>query len=168
MSEQLTKYLYAVVIGLLFVAFIGFGLATFYPAPTYPNYPKTLEYRTTPSETLTPEERKQEADYQILSDKYQEDISAYNLNTSMILIGISVIVLAISILGMSSIAVIGEGLTLGGFFTLLYGLGRGIAVDNNIYRFVAVTAGLAIILFLTYVKFIRKASTLPTNSQTPN
>jgi len=157
MSDHIVKYLYALVIGLLLVAFVGFGLATFYPSPEYPEYPTALESRTKPSVDLTSEELVLEQDYQQKSKDYQTEMSTYNLYASIVLIAISIIILTVSMLWLSKIEVISEGLTLGGLFTLIYGLGRGVAVDNNIYRFVAVAAGLVVILLLTYVKFIRKS-----------
>jgi hypothetical protein len=45
---------------------------------------------------------------------------------------------------------------LGGIFTLLYGIGRGMVTDNNRYRFLVAAVGLAITLGLGYIKFTRR------------
>lgn len=153
MSNKLVRFLYVLVIGLLFASFIGFGLATFYPAPQSPDYPPTLKYQTSP--TPAPDNSVAQKQYDDQFKTYQDKQSNYNLYASIALIAIAVVVLAISMLGLEKVDVIGDGLTLGGVFTLLYGLGRGMTVENNIFRFLAVTAGLMIILLLAYLKFIR-------------
>lgn len=161
MSNKLVRFLYVLVIGLLFASFIGFGLATFYKAPKAPDYPVELSYpvKTDGSDTINIETQRKFSDQQ---KAYEKEMSQYNLYASIILIAIAVIILAISMLGLEKVEVIGDGLTLGGVFTLLYGLGRGMAVENDIFRFIAVTAGLVIILTLTYLKFIRHGPAEPT------
>ena len=160
MSNRLVRFLYVLVIGLLFVAFIGFGLATFYKAPKAPDYPMELSYPAPVKDGTTDQASLQrQKEFDKTQKDYQTTMSSYNLYASIILIAIAVAVLAISMLGLEKVEVIGDGLTLGGVFTLLYGLGRGMTVENDIFRFIAVTAGLVIILILTYLKFIRHAKT---------
>ena len=65
------------------------------------------------------------------------------------------VVLAISLLLAEHLGVIADGLLLGGIFTLLYGVGRGMDTDSNKYRFLVATIGLAVTLVLGYVKFSR-------------
>ncbi len=159
MTNRLVRFLYVLVIGLLFAAFIGFGLATFYKAPKAPEYPIELSYPapvkdgTTDATALA-----KQRDFDKQQKDYQTEMSNYNLYASIVLIAIAVVVLAVSMLGLEKVEVIGDGLTLGGVFTLVYGLGRGMAVDNDIFRFIAVTAGLIIIVILAYLKFIRHKS----------
>ncbi|MDO8649737.1 MAG: hypothetical protein Q7K33_00235 [Candidatus Berkelbacteria bacterium] len=165
MSNRLVRFLYVLVIGLLFVAFIGFGLATFYKAPKAPEYPVELSYPVKTDSSADVESLATQRKYNDQQKAYQTEMSRYNLYASVILIAVAVLVLAVSMLGLEKVEVIGDGLTLGGVFTLLYGLGRGMAVENDIFRFIAVTAGLVIILILTYLKFIRHA---PTGITTPS
>jgi len=164
MTNKLVRFLYVLVIGLLFASFVGFGLAAFYKAPTPPDYPLALKYpapATAPAtDANTIAAQKQYDDAQAT---FTTDMSSYNLYASVILIGIAVVVMAVSLLGLEKVEVIGDGLTLGGVFTLLYGLGRGMTVANDVFRFMTVTAGLIIIILLAYLKFIRGPSN-PTNS----
>jgi len=53
------------------------------------------------------------------------------------------------------ILIIADGLLLGGLLTLIYSVMRGFGTEDNILRFIVVTVGLIISLFLGYVKFIR-------------
>lgn len=159
MTNKLVRFLYVLVIGLLFAAFIGFGLATFYKAPKSPDYPVELSYPAPVKDGTTDEASLiKQREFEKRQKSYATDMSSYNLYASIVLIAIAVVVLAISMLGLEKVEVIGDGLTLGGVFTLLYGLGRGMAVENDIFRFIAVAAGLVIILILTYLKFIRHSS----------
>ena len=56
-----------------------------------------------------------------------------------------------------SILFIADGLLLGGVLTLLYSVIRGFGTEDNMFRFVVVSVGFAISLFLGYVKFIQPA-----------
>lgn len=160
MTNKLVRFLYILVIGLLFVSFVGFGLAAFYKAPKAPDYPPALKY-STPVPAGTGDngfDQIAQKKYDDAQTAYQTAFSNYNLYASIILIAISVVVIAISLLGMEKVVVIGDGLTLGGVFTLLYGLGRGMTVSDDTFRFVTVTAGLVIVLMLVYIKYIRHSA----------
>jgi hypothetical protein len=67
----------------------------------------------------------------------------------------AVIVLAVALLLAEKLGVIADGLLLGGIFTLLYGIGRGMDTDSNKYRFMVATVGLVVTLVLGYIKFTR-------------
>lgn len=157
------KPLYAVAVALLIVAFVGFGISAFYQAPEFPEPPAELEFvgpNQTDEETeLIIEQREKE-------EAYQARFSDYNQVVSVVVIGIAILLLVGSILWLSGLAVIGDGVALGAVFTLFYGLIRAFMTDDEVFRFVAVAVGLAVVLILVYLRFIRPsgdgpAATLP-------
>lgn len=144
------KFLYALAIGLLVVAFVGFGISAFYPEPEFPQYPQKLEFV---GENPTQEEKALMAQQRKKDEAYQDRIASYNRVVSTIAIGSAVLLLAGSILWLSRLPVIGDGATLGAVFTLFYGLIRAFMTDSERFRFVAVAVGLVILVALVYWKF---------------
>jgi hypothetical protein len=150
---NLIKSLYIIAIGLLVTAFVGFGVETFYPSPKTPDYPTDIEYSK--EGDLTEDSRKKQSDYDKSYKDFHKEVSKYNQNAAVILIVISIIILAASIIGLSKLEIIGDGLTLGGVFTLFYGIFRAVTTEEAVFRFVAVGIGLFIIIALTYWKFLK-------------
>ena len=150
---SLIKALYIVAIGLLLAAFIGFGIETFYPTPKAPEYPTGMDYKEDGGPTAETQKKQEEFDKK--QKDYEPIISKYNQNVSVIVIILSVILLAASLVGMSKLEVIGDALTLGGVFTLFYGIVRAIASEEAVFRFVAVGLALAIIVGLSYWRFLK-------------
>jgi hypothetical protein len=146
------KPLYALAIALLVVAFVGFGISTFYPEPEYPEYPPGLEFYGPNS---TAEERELMAEQREKEEAYRHRISDYNRVVSAIAIGVAVLLLVGSLLWISGLPVIGDGTTLGAVFTLFYGLIRAFMTNDEQFRFVAVAMGLVVLLALVYWKFSR-------------
>jgi len=62
-----------------------------------------------------------------------------------------------SIVWLSRLAVIGDGVALGAVFTLFYGLIRAFISNNEQFRFVAVAIGLVIVVALVYWRFVRSS-----------
>src|SRR5215204_129387 len=150
------KALYAIAIAFLVVAFVGFGIAAFYPEPNYPSgYPNEAQ-RTKP-ENRTPEQKQKIEEYHQKQKAFKKTLSNYNLVVASISIGAAVLLLVGSILWLSTLAVIGDGATLGAVFTLFYGLIRAIMSNNEQFRFVAVAIGLVIIVALVYWRFVRSS-----------
>jgi hypothetical protein len=148
--------LYAIAIAFLVVAFVGFGISTFYPEPHYPTgYPEDAQ-RTRP-ENRTPDQKEKIEEYRVKQKAFQETVSHYNLVVASISIGAAVLLLVGSIVWLSRLPVIGDGATLGAVFTLFYGLIRAFMSNNEQFRFVAVAIGLAIVLALVYWRFVRSA-----------
>jgi hypothetical protein len=50
---------------------------------------------------------------------------------------------------------IADGILLGGVFTTIYGIIRGLMSEDTKFRFIIVTVGLIIALVLGYIKFIK-------------
>jgi hypothetical protein len=149
------KPLYALAIGLLVVAFVGFGISAFYDEPSYPRYPEEAEMG--PSDERTPEQERKLEEYREKERVYREESSRYNMVVATISIGFAVLVLVGSLVWISGLPVIGEGATLGAVFTLFYGLIRAFMTNDEQVRFAAVGVGLVILLFLVYWKFSRSA-----------
>lgn len=148
------KVLYSIAIALLVVAFVGFGISAFYPAPEYPELPTELEYvgknQTDRQTQVIAEQRQKE-------ETYQKEFSDYNQVVSSISIGVAVLLLVGSILWLSSLDVIGDGVTLGAVFTLFYGLIRAFMTESEVFRFIAVGVGLVVVITLVYLRFVRAA-----------
>lgn len=162
---NLIKSLYIIAIGLLVVAFIGFGVDTFYTSPKMPEYPTESSYKT--QEQLTKREIQSQKEFDKKQKAYEKKMSSYNQNLSVILIAFAVVILAASIVGLSKLDIIGDGVTLGGVFTLLYGIGRAFGSEEPKFRFIVVTAALVIILSLTYWRFLKGQFPLASLQQTP-
>jgi len=150
---SLIKSLYIIAIGLLVAAFIGFGVETFYPSPKAPEYPTELNYND--KGDLDQVSRDKQKEYDKNWKAFQQKESDYNQTVAVVLIIISVVLLAASIVGLSKLDIIGDGVTLGGVFTLFYGIFRAVATQEAIFRFVAVGIALFIIVALTYWKFLK-------------
>ena len=146
------RSLYIIAIGLLFAGVVGMGVNAFYETPKYPacdieKFPRAIDTVETPAPDL---------DCKNKLDIYNEEKDAIDINKSLIYIGISIIVIVVSILGLGKIEVIGDGMTMGGIFILFIGLVQSFSTENEIYKFSATLAALVIVIFLSYWKFIRK------------
>lgn len=151
------KALYVIAIGLLFAAFIGFGVNTFYPMPKSPD---CLETKMVPPSAEEKPVRDTDActkNYEAFNAQQKD----YSRNTSIIYLVLSIVVIAISLFGLGKIDVIGDGITLGGVFILFVSIVSAFGSASEIFRFVGVTIGLAIILFLSYWKFVRPTNKAP-------
>ncbi|PIS07906.1 hypothetical protein COT78_00970 [Candidatus Berkelbacteria bacterium CG10_big_fil_rev_8_21_14_0_10_43_13] len=147
------KALYKLFLGLLVALFIGFGISVFYSAPKMPDYPTTLENVGSSVPTLA--QQKINRDYDKQQKVYQTDVAKYNRNVSAIVICASVVLLILSLTVLINVAIIGDGILLGGIFTLSYGIIRAFMSESNKYQFGAVTVGLIVALILGWWKFLR-------------
>lgn len=152
-SSNMLKLLYSLAIALLVVAFVGFGISAFYPSPEFPQPPPQLEFGV--GENPTEKEKEMMIEQREKEEAYQDRFSDYNQVVSSIAIGVAVVLLVGSILWLSGVAVIGDGVTLGAVFTLFYGLIRAFMTESEVFRFVAVAIGLVVVMALVYLKFVR-------------
>ena len=81
--------------------------------------------------------------------------SQWRMSTSVILIVIATILMAVALALGDSVAVLSNGILLGGLFTMLYGVGWGLASGNSVTRFVVLVVALVVSLALGYLKFVR-------------
>lgn len=153
------RIVYIFFLGILLAAFIGFGIAAFYPGPESPDY--TRYYKTIPPDGESTEAARLLEDQKALEieqKEYNEKNNVYSRNVSLIAIGLSIAVLAISIIFSSKTLILADGLLLGGLLTLGYGIIRGLSTQDNMFRFVTVAVGLAVALILGYLKFTKTSS----------
>lgn len=141
------KGIYVFFIGLLTAVVIGTGIAAFYPAPKAPD--------TAFSANQTAQRMR---DQQKRFDAYSKVRQAYDRNASLIAFAVGLIV-GIAALALSAkIPVIGDGLLLGGMFTIIYAVFVGLASGNDKFRFVIGLLGLTAAVGIGYVKFVRPAA----------
>lgn len=148
------KYIYIFFVGLFLAIFVGLGISVFYEAPASPEEPSW--YRSAVDRKELSESEKTEEQAFLDSQKDHEDAMLdYNRNVSVIVLVVAVIILAIALVFTGRLGVISDGLLLGGIFTLLYGIIRGMDTGSNTYRFLIATVGLIATLVLGYIKFTR-------------
>jgi hypothetical protein len=155
-------------LGLMVTSFIGVGVYTFYPPADrdFRDRIQTLtrqqeEIRTVKAPTdLTTDDRARLLELQreldTVQDQSQAAGEAWGRRTSIILIALATLTMAVSLLQAVQLPVISNGLLLGGVFTMVYGVGWIIATDSSTVRFFVMTAALAITLGLGYVRFVRQ------------
>lgn len=148
------KFVYSFFLGLLLVVFVGMGVASFYPAPDAPEYPRSLETASVRPDGYTDEQRAADEKYQADSKDYSARINDYNRNVSMIVLAAAVILVVLGLTMHAKTDVIADGLLLGGTFTLLYSIGRSFAGGDPKYSFMVTSVGLIITMVVGYLKFI--------------
>lgn len=155
---MLIKYVYIVFIGILLAAFVGVGIAAFYKGPTAPDYPFSLKYQDPAVTRLATESAQMKIDqekYDSEFKQFQKLEEQYNKNVSIMAIVAAIIMLVVSLTLFKQILVIADGLLLGGVLTLSYGIVRGFGSNDDIFRFLVVSAGLIVALILGYIKFVK-------------
>lgn len=159
---MLIKYVYIVFIGLLLAAFVGVGIAAFYKGPKVPEYPVSLKYpefeqtRDVPA-TISAQRRADMEENDAKQKEFQTKNQEYDRNVSVISLVAAVIMLVLSLTSFKQILVIADGVLLGGVLTLGYSIVRGFGSNDDIFRFLVVSAGLVVAMVLGYVKFVRPA-----------
>lgn len=156
-SEMTLKLLYTLLIGIFIAVFVGVGIAAFYPALKYPEPPVSMKYGYSEPEKdgkISEEARVEMEKYDQEQKDFQAKSQNYNRNVSILALVFSIVIVVISLTLFKKIYLIADGLLLGGVLTLLYSVIRGFGSDDNMFRFIVVSAGLVISLFLGYVKFI--------------
>lgn len=157
---MLIKIIYTLFLALLVAFFVGLGIDAFYPGPKMPQYPFELEQiKQGCEETLEQQATKKQ--YNEAQMKFTEDSKPYNRNVSIISLVAAIIILVISLTLLSKIKMIADGILLGGVFTVIYSIVRGLMCDSSRFRFLIVSVGLMIAFVLGYVKFIRRRENIP-------
>lgn len=147
------KIVYAFFLGVLLAMFVGAGVAAFYPEPQPPKAPDFIVGKEGP----TAQQQAQEKAYEQTRQEFDKNkMNPYNRNVSIIALIAAVIFVAAGLLLERRIDVLADGALLGGVFTLIYGMGRGFASQDNKYSFAAASVGLIIVLGLGYMRFIRE------------
>ena len=148
------KILYTLFLGLLIALFVGLGIDAFYPGPKAPDYPIALD--------TTKPGCEEDAQTQAARLKYDQDMKNFNdaskpysRNVSMMSLAFAIVIMIASLALFSKIKMMADGILLGGVFTTVYSIIRGLMSEDSRFRFLIVTVGLLIALVLGYLKFIR-------------
>lgn len=141
------RYIYTFFVGLFLAIFTGTAIAVFYTEPAAPVSPTF--YGKEPTTT----ERQQQQVFDVKQRAYEKQLQHYNRNASMIILLCAVVILTISLTLAEKLGILADGILLGGIFILFYGIGRGMASDNNKYKLLVAAIGLVVTLVLGYIKF---------------
>jgi len=162
--------LFAIFLGLMVTAFVGVGVYTFYPSPDAHYRAQILKLdrqqqeirNSRPDIALTPADRAQMQKVTDELNKVQDTnraaTEAWSGRTSIVLVALATLVMAISLTAAVQLPVLSNGLLMGGVFTMLYGVGWVIVSGTSTTRFVVMTVALVITLGLGYLRFVRRRS----------
>lgn len=160
------QIIFSFFLGLMVTAFVGVGVYTFHPPDReFDRQIQNLNRQeqaitaSRPLSNLTTAERDQiqelTAARNAVRDAAEESREAWGRVTSIILIALATLAMAVSLVRADQLPVISNGLLLGGVFTMVYGVGWIVATGTSVTRFLVMTVALAITLVLGYVRFVR-------------
>lgn len=174
LGQGVLQAIFAVFLGLMITAFVGVGVYTFYPNPAdetrdqvstlYERQATILQCESKVTgcrseSELSASERAELRDINnqinVLERTSRSGEQAWAQRTSVILVVLATLLMAISLMLGQSVSVISNGVLLGGLFTMLYAVGWGLASGNSVGRFLVLSAALAISLTLGYLRFVR-------------
>ena len=157
-ENMVMKLIYTFLIGIFMAVFVGVGVAAFYPEPKYPEQPLAMKFSSpnvykTDDATGSAQWRAEMEKFDREEKKFQTESQVYSRNVSIVVIAIAIAIVVASLTVFQKILIIADGLLLGGLLTLIYGVMRGFGAEDNMFRFIVVSIGLFISLFLGYWKF---------------
>lgn len=160
-------------LGLMVTAFVGVGVYTFHPSPEAESRARierllraeqTLRESKAPAD-LTPQDRARLQEFvderNGLEDASRTAREEWGRRTSIILVVLATLAMAVSVVRAVQLPVISNGLLLGGVFTMLYGVGWIIATGTSTARFGVLTLALAITIALGYLRFVHQRIPAP-------
>ena len=112
--------------------------------------------------------RDQQIKYEKTSRDFQKENEKYSKNVSTISVAAALVILILSILLLSKISFISDGLLLGGVFTLIYAIIRGFGAGDEMFRFIIVSIGLAVAIFLGYWRFVKNTQNFTPKTKIKN
>jgi len=162
-----TNILYILLIGVLLALFVGVGIDTFYKMPQPPKFeqpvlperPATMDSDADLKQQSVDNQiafEKQNESYERALEKFSADRKIYERNVSIISIILAIVIAAASLIFLSKIPLIADGLILGSIFVLIYGVIRGFQGDDDVLRFAVVATSLVAVLCLGYFRFLKK------------
>lgn len=152
---NMIKYIYILFTGLLIAFFVGIGIATFYPGPEQPEYPRELNEIEQPNATQAAQNQAAQDKYDAEYEQYEKLSSEYERNVSIILVIFSITLLVLSLGVMRNMPIIADGTLLGGLFTLFHAVVRGVIADDAKFRFLIISISLLIALIMGYIYFVK-------------
>lgn len=147
------RYIYTFFVGLFLAIFVGMGIEVFYPSPAPLQEPTV--YQSIGKDGPTVAQQKEIDEFDAKRKEHEQRQYHHNKYVSIIVLMCAVIILAIALSLSDRLGTIADGILLGGIFTLLYGIIRGMSTDSNKYRFLIATIGLGTTIALGYLKFVR-------------
>lgn len=162
------RFVFALFLGLMLTTFIGVGVATFRPSPAegYDQRLLALQRERGRLETAVPEAARTAEDRRALQevlaregavqDEKTNAMRRWLQETSVILVVFATLVMAIAVWRAEGLPVIGNGLLLGGVFTMLYGAGMAVIATDTMVRFLVITGALAVTIILGYRRFVAR------------
>ena len=163
LENPVLKTLYTLAVAALVAAFVGFGIEAFYPSPAFPEPDEAMMnpemYGPEPGAIAgepgppPPEFVEAERESQREYEAYERELAAHSGVASAVAIGAAVLILVLGLVPrIGRLPSIGDGLILGGVFTLLYGTVLALQSQSEVARFVAVAVGLVVLLAALYLK----------------
>lgn len=166
------EIVFMIFLGVLVAAFVGVGVHTFYAPPydyreeidqTYENRREILDGRAL---TDLPDEerariRELDEERSSLLSAHRTDYGKWRHTTSIVLIVLATLTMALSLVRADKLPVISSGMLLGGLFTMLYGVGWTVTTGSAISRFIIISIALAIALVMGYVRFVGRHPVTP-------
>ena len=135
---------------------VGVGISVFYPAPQSTQYPDLLSNSSgrEPTERQFAEQEKAEKAYEKKQRSYETRSKTYNRQVAAITLAISILVVALTLTVLRTIAIISDGLLLGGLFILVYSIIRAFTANDTRLSFLVVSVGFVMTLVVGYFQFI--------------
>lgn len=155
-------------LGLMVLAFVGVGANTFYPSPAEQHEQQLqdlqrqrdeLHVRAKGHDLDTAQQAEMDriiAEENALRRTIEDELKGWARVTSIILVVLATLVMSVSLVGNEQLRVLGNGLLLGGLFTMVYGVGWVVFSGSSVTRFVVVAFALAVAIGLGYAKFVRQ------------
>jgi hypothetical protein len=143
------RYLFSLFIGALVATLIGVGISAFYPGPVQPQAPTEI---SAPAPDKTADMSAEKA-FEHAQKDYEKAQQHYSLNVAAIALGLSVILVILSLTVLGSAGVITDGLLTGGLITLVYAVIRGAGSQNQRFLFLVTLVGLGLAVTVGIRKF---------------
>lgn len=150
------KLVYTFILGVTIAVFFGIGISAFYEEPRAPEYPgMTADYKMSqPTEAELAKQREIQRQFDTKQKAYESTRKEYNRNVSVILLALAVLAVVVAFVAAPKVTFLSDGILLGGLFTLLYSIVRGLSADDNKFLFVIATVSVVVVLFLGYRRFL--------------
>lgn len=172
--------IFAVFLGIITAIVVGVGVNTFHPNPAdevrqeqlQPLYQQQgaaiVDKAGVPADQLTAQEL--QARIVALEAQATELEEQWAAGTSLIVIGLATVLLALAVLlaRVPRTWVFSTGLLLGGIFAMLYGVALSLMAQGSVTRFGVLLLALAITCALGYLRFVRGHGPTPAPAGTPS
>jgi hypothetical protein len=151
-------FVYTILIGISVLLFVSLGIWTFYSGPKMPSYPQgPYTYAQQPTTEQQKQFEKQQQQFDKDMKVYNDKQKPYGRNVSAISLGAGIIFFAAGLFLIRKNDIVGEGLALGGVFTLVYAAIRAVTASSKPFVFASVCLVLAMLILLSLFRrrFIR-------------